>query len=53
MITLAMFERCLWRLADIRSGRVKKPARKEGGVVGLVGARTGLADREADNPLVR
>jgi len=38
MITLAMFERCLWRLADIRSGRVKKPARKEGRVVGLVGA---------------
>jgi hypothetical protein len=24
-ITLAEFRRCLWRLADIRSGRVKKP----------------------------
>ena len=24
-ITLAEFQRCLYRLADIRSGRVKKP----------------------------
>jgi len=24
-VTLAMFQRCLYRLADIRSGRVKKP----------------------------
>ena len=24
-ITMAMFQRCLYRLADIRSGRVKKP----------------------------
>jgi hypothetical protein len=24
-VTMAMFQRCLYRLADIRSGRVKKP----------------------------
>jgi hypothetical protein len=25
-VTMAMFQRCLYRLADIRSGRVKKPS---------------------------
>jgi hypothetical protein len=24
-VTMAMFQRCLYRLADIRSGRVKRP----------------------------
>jgi hypothetical protein len=24
-VTMAMFQRCLYRLADLRSGRVKKP----------------------------
>jgi hypothetical protein len=23
-VTMAMFQRCLWRLADLRSGRVKR-----------------------------
>jgi len=30
-ITLAEFQRCLWRLADIRSGRVKKPEKHMSG----------------------
>jgi hypothetical protein len=30
MITLKQFQRCLYRLADIRSGRVKKPNQFEG-----------------------
>jgi len=30
-VTLAMFQRCLYRLADIRSGRVKKPEKHMSG----------------------
>jgi hypothetical protein len=29
MLTLPEFQRCLWRLADIRAGRVKKSNRNE------------------------
>jgi hypothetical protein len=30
-VTLAMFRRCLYRLADIRSGRVKRPEERMSG----------------------